>query len=299
MFLLYQTADKNLVSGVLFALFGFFGMALFGALLKESSMGTSPFWTCFFAYLTALVLFVCLFGYKGISFYNTKRLPLHFARAFFGVLASIAYIAAMAYIPLLNATLLFNSTPLFIPIFSMILLKDRVGWPTWSAIFLGFIGITFIIRPHLDTLLEPGNLLGIGSGILLALAFVYIKMMTNTEPRERILLYFFALSTLMQFPFIPLYGPFPPLYSLFMACLAGVALVMAQWGIVKAYERAPASSVGIFQYSAVVFIGIIDWLIWHATPTLFDVIGTIIVILAGALILTIKNPGKPHAGKSA
>lgn len=280
---------ENLLKGALFSIFAFFFMSVFGAFVKAAQ--DAP-WANFIAFVVgAIILSVFLFK-EGFSVFKTDHFILHFCRALFGVSASLAYVYAINYIPLLNATLLYNATPLFIPIFAIFLLKSKTSLTTWIAIFIGFIGVAFIIHPTLDVVRHPGDFLGLGSGILLALAFTFVKMLTKTESYLTILFYFFFLASLFQIPFIPLFGPFPSSYDLLFCCAGGVSLLIGQWGIVKSYSYAPASKVGIFQYSSVISIGIIDWLIWDVKPTLSELIGTMIVIATGVLIVSTAKYNK-------
>lgn len=281
-------ADKeNLFRGALFSLFAFFCMAAFGAFVKAAD---SALWANFLAFVSGLLILFCIVLRPGTQIFKTEHFGLHFCRAFFGIAASIAYVCAIDYIPLLDATLLYNATPLFIPIFSIFLLKCKVERLTWIAILVGYIGVAFIIRPSSHILAQSGDFLGLGSGILLALAFTFVKLLTRTESFFKIVFYYFFLATLLQLPFLSLFGPYPSTESILYSCAAGISLLLAQLGIAKSYSFAPASKVGIFQYSSVVFIGIIDWIVWGITPNLFEVLGTLIVILAGVLIITRNRP---------
>lgn len=277
--------ETDIKKGVIFIALGFFFMAVFGIFIKISSKSTSSIWINFIAYATSLVLIIPLVAGKGFSSLKTHRFPLHFCRALFGFLASLLYIVSVGFIPLLNATLLFNTAPIFIPFFVMIFWKTKILSITWFSIILGFIGIIFIIRPSADILSQSGNFIGLASGISLALAYTFIKMLTPTDPPLRILFYFFFLATFMQVPLVLFAGKPPSQENFGLAMCAGAALTVAQWFIVKAYTYAEASKIGVFQYTTVVYVGIIDWVIWNVTPTLSDYIGAILVIIAGGLII--------------
>ena len=108
----FNHPKENPQKGVLYALIGFFFMALFGIFLKAAKHGASPLWTNFIAYLTASCILLIPLCKEGVSVLKTKHFGLHFLRALFGVAAVLAYIYSVHYIPLLNATLLFNATPL-------------------------------------------------------------------------------------------------------------------------------------------------------------------------------------------
>lgn len=261
-------------------------MALFGVLLKAALVNTSALWVNFIAYFTGLILISLTLFNKGFSFLKTSHFSFHFGRAFFGVLASFLYIFSLNYIPLLNATLLFNTTPIFIPLFAMLFLSIKIQWTTWISIFVGFLGIMFIIHPTEGIFQHPGDLIGLMAGISLALAYTFIKLLTPYDPNIRIVFYFFFLATLLQIPFLFIVGDPPHSKEIAYAMLAGVALLLAQWFIVEAYSNAEASKVGVFQYTTIVWVGVIDWLLWGIIPGISEIVGAILVIAAGAIIIT-------------
>lgn len=289
-----ETYEPNLSKGVFYALIGFFFMALFGIFSKMASADTTPLWINFLAYFTGFIFFLPIVLNKGLGFLKTQHFKYHFGRGFFGVLASLLYIYSLPYISLLNATLLFNTTPLFIPLFAIFMMGVKVNWLTWLSIFVGFIGVIIIIQPNATLFEKPGNLIALFSGITLALAYVFIKILTPTDPPLRIVFYFFLLASFLQIPFLFFAGPFPSTKTCLLAMGAGVTQILAQWFIVKAYEYAEAAKVGVFQYTSVVFVGIIDWLLWGVIPTASDYLGGAIVILAGIIIIsTFWGKAKP------
>lgn len=291
---IHPADEKSLLKGTLLTILAFFFFAVFGGFLKAASSSTSTMtsgstpalWINFIAYLTALVLYTPLILYKGAGYLKTQHFGRHLARAFFGVIATIAYIFSIKFIPLLNATLLFNTTPIFIPIFAMFILHIHVNWMTWLAIFIGFIGIFFVIHPSVASLEKPGDLVGLLSGMMLALAFIFVKILSITEPSLRIVYYFLLLATLMQVPLLYFLPELPTLHSIGYAICAGAAFCFAQLFVTMGYKYAEASKIGVFQYSGILFVGIIDWWIWGIKPGLMDIIGSLLVILAAALIIT-------------
>ena len=281
-----MNSEKSLLKATLLVLAGFFCMAIMSVFLKAATLHASPLWINFFAYLVGLILEFFVIAKEGFKSLKTKHFLLHFCRAFFGVGAGILYILSLDKISLLNATLLFNTTPLFIPFFTYYLLKSEISLLTILSILIGFIGIIIIIRPTTSILDHSGDYIALGSGISLALAYTFIKMLTPTESNSRIIFYFFLLATLLQVPLIPYMGQLPSQHDLLFAICAGIAFFFAQWFIVKAYSLAEAAKIGIFQYTSILYVAILDWIIWNVVPTKSDFIGAFLVILAGTLIIT-------------
>lgn len=281
-----------MILGSVYMIITFFFVAVFGLFLKVGQVGTTAIWMTFMAYLSAFVFAAILVFREGLSFLKTHRFFVLFLRAFFGTAATVLYVIALKYIPLINATLLFNTTPLFVPIFCFLILKVKVSWKVWIAILIGFIGILFIIRPTPSSLGRPGDLLGLGSGIFLALAFTMVKILTSTEPIKRINFYFFGIGTLLMLPFLFFSHPTPGLNNWAWAAGTGVFFILCQIFLIKAYQRAEPHEIGVFQYTSVVFAGLFDWIFWQKVPSLLTLIGVVLVIIGGCLVIWMNSSKK-------
>lgn len=275
----------NLLKGSLYVLLAFFCMAVFGVLTKAASKDGAEIWISFITYLSATIIFLPFVFKKGLGYFKTQHPFFHLGRSAFGLAASFLYMISMHYIPMVNATLLFNTTPIFIPLLAIAFLKVSITRSTWLAVFLGFIGIIIIIKPDANILTQPGNLIGLASGISLAIAYFLIKLLTPTDPKLRIIFYFFVLSTLIQIPLIFYAGSLPTLQNMTLAVLAGITFLLAQIFLVEGYEYADASQVGVYQYSSIVFVGVIDWIIWDIVPSFSELIGVLLVVCAGFIII--------------
>jgi drug/metabolite transporter (DMT)-like permease len=276
---------SDIFKGSLYGVIAFFCMAVFGIITKLALDGGSAFWVSFIAYLTGALLLLPFILQKGIIELKSDHYGLLLGRAVFGTVASFCYTISMHYIPIVNGTLLFNTAPLFIPILAMIFLKEKINKSTWIAVLIGFIGIIVIIKPTEAIFTQGGNFIGIFSGISLAIAYLMMKVLTKTDPGIRIIFYYLGIGTLMQIPALFFAGGLPSLESVLYSMAAGVFLLAAQLTLVTAYRYAQASQIGIYQYSSVVFVGLIDWLLWNTIPNSGEIIGALLVAFAGIIVI--------------
>ncbi|CUI17774.1 putative EamA-like transporter family protein [Candidatus Protochlamydia naegleriophila] len=290
---IYTLPQPNILKGSSYALLAFFLMAIFGVLTKSASVEGSIYWVSLLTYATGLALMFPMVYKEGVEAFRTSHIGYHLGRVGFGLAASLLYTLSLREVPLVNATLLFNAAPLFIPILSLFMLKQKVSMFTWWAVLVGFIGIVIIIKPTASIVEHPGNVIGLASGISLAIAYVFIKMLSPTDSIERIVFYFFFFSTCIQLLFLPSFSDQPPSWhTIGFSLAAGIAFYYAQMSLAKAYEYATAPEVGTFQYSSVVFVGILDWMIWKQVPPISDLLGVLLVIVAGFLIMKNSNLSK-------
>lgn len=264
-------------------------MAVFGILTKLALQTSSFVWVSFIAYLTASLALLPYILYKGVGYLKSEHYLYLFGRAFFGTIASFLYTISIHYIPIVNGTLLFNTAPIFIPILSVLFLNCKIAKKIWLAVLLGFVGIIMIIRPTEAIFTQTGDLVGIASGIFLAIAYLLMKILTDTDPGIRIIFYYLSIGMLLQIPLLFFVEPNFDRTSICYAILSGLALVSAQLALVTGYRYAKASEIGVYQYSSVIFVGLMDWLIWHDIPTYWEMFGVLLVTLAGVLIIRHGN----------
>lgn len=288
--------ESNFFKASIYILMAFFNLAIFGILLKVSSAQNGSLWPTFIAFSTSVFFMLPYVFYKGINFLKTDKLSLHVRRSVFGLGATMLYTIALNEIPIVNATLLFNTSPLFIPIISIIWLREKTTWAVWQAIILGFIGIIFIIKPNLLLFTHAGNLIGLCSGILLAIAFLLVKKLSLTEPSMRTVFYFLLFSAFLLIPFL-FFEELPNLENCLLASLGGICMIFTQSFLVEGYKYGEPSEVGIYQYSSVVFVGILNWIIWGIAPNILDCLG-ILLVVSGAYLI-IQNKQQSEAAVSA
>lgn len=274
--------SPNILKGSLFAVVAFFCMAVFGILTKLGLEGGSFVWVSFIAYLAGTV---ALLPFVNFSSLKSEHYPLLISRAVVGTMASFCYTISIQYIPIVNGTLLFNTAPIFIPILSMLFLKAKIAKSTWLAVLIGFMGIVVIIKPTLAIFTQTGNLIGLFSGISLAVAYLIMKQLTATDPGLRIIFYYLGIGTLMQLPLLPFAKTSPSLESALYAGLAGLCLLVAQLSLVTSYKYATASQVGIYQYASVAFVGLLSWMLFGSIPTMGELLGILLVVIAGTIII--------------
>lgn len=275
----------NVLKGSLFAIAAFFCMAVFGIFTKIALQGGSALWVSFIAYLTGTLLLLPFIFQRGFTDLKSDRYIFLIGRALFGTAASFCYTISMHYIPIVNGTLLFNTAPLFIPLFATLFLKEKIARNTWIAVLFGFIGVIIIIKPTEAIFTQPGNFIAIFSGIFLAIAYLLMKLLTATEPGIRIIFYYLGIGALLQIPGLFFVTNLPNMDCIFYSIFAGALLLTAQMALVAGYKFASASQIGVYQYCSVVFVGLINWLIWGSIPTIGEMIGALLVAIAGIIVI--------------
>lgn len=285
--------SNTILKGSLFALLGFFCMAIFGILTRAAYQQGGAIWVSEITYVVgSLVCWPFIMASGGVRSLQSEHYGKLFLRAAFGCTASFLYTLSLKTIPIVNATLLFNAAPIFIPILAIVLLKTSVSKWAWVAVALGFVGIAIIVKPSASILEQPANLIALASGMSLAVAYVLIKLLTATETRIRIVFYYLFVSSILQLPLLLVAGAVPEMACWLWASAAGIMLFLAQLSLVQAYNCAEVQQVGVYQYASVVFVGLIEWFLGGHTPSASEFVGVLLVMIAGIVIIRSGPSGK-------
>ena len=86
------------------------------------------------------------------NFYKTKYASLHFYRSFVGAIAMYAIFVGLRNLELAEVTSMAFSGPIWVVIFSILFLGEKIRMKRWIAVGLGFVGVLIISKPGFDNL---------------------------------------------------------------------------------------------------------------------------------------------------
>ena len=220
---------------------------------------------------------------RYLDFYKTTRPFLHFKRCLAGLIALVSIFVALRNLPLATVVSISVAAPIFITIFSIFLLKEKVGIYRWLAVLVGFVGIIFITEPGFSSL----NLYYIYPIIFcLGLSYVAIaiRKLSSTEPAW--LISFFFSFSIMLLSFLSFYQGWilPSLIDLFLLSMVGILGGLANLWLSQSYKYSEVSLVSPLKYLGLVFAIIFGYFIWNEIPTSKTLLGALLVILSSIII---------------
>ena len=220
---------------------------------------------------------------RYFDFYKTTRPFLHFKRCLAGLIALVSIFVALRNLPLATVVSITFAAPIFTTIFSIFLLKEKVGLYRWLAVLVGFVGIIIISEPGFSSL----NLY-YAYPIIFCLGLSYvaiaIRKLSSTEP-VWLISFFFSFS-IMLLSFLSFYQKWilPSLIDLFLLSLIGILGGLANLWLSQSYKLSEVSLVTPLKYLALVFAIIFGYFIWNEIPTSKTLFGAGLVILSSFII---------------
>lgn len=245
-------------------------------------------------YFVCIAFFVT--GYFGIrrefSLLHCNRPGLQIARSGF-LAASIASLyVSLTYLPIAEATAIGFTGPLFITAFSVPFLGERVGWHRWLAVIIGLAGVLVIVRPGGAVWHWSASMALLG-----AVCFAFFQLITrrlaNQDRHQTTLLYTSIGGTAWASLMVPFFWTTPTTSQWAMFVLIGAMGAGAHYCMVQAFLRGEASLLAPFNYSKLIWVAILGYLVFDDVPGLDTMIGSSIIAAAGLYVLYREDRRSP------
>lgn len=229
-------------------------------------------------------------GHREILVMRTKPMWVGI-RAVGGTVSLVVTFAAYSLMPLADTTALLFTASLFIPVLSVVILKETVGPWRWSAIVVGFAGVLVMTRPTGDV-----YVLGISAALLAALMHaglqIILRYLGRFERPATISFYFFVIGTAVTALAMPFVAVAPTIGEIPLLLGVGLSGAAAQWLLSVAYRNAPAAIVTVFNYTSIIWATFFGWMIWNEWPLPAVMVGAVIVIASNILIVWRESRAK-------
>lgn len=220
---------------------------------------------------------------------RTNNWKGHAARGTIGTLAMALGFAGLGLLPLPEVTAVRFATPIFIVIFGAVLLGERVRSIRITAVLLGLVGVTIILLPRFGGPMLAGAGLGaaltLASAVLAALAQILVKGMSRTEKTGTIVFYHSVIGAAMALFTLPFGWVVPAPATLALLVGSGFIGAIGQILLTSSYQHADAGALAPFTYTSMLWSLAVGWILFGETATWLMLLGSIIVIAAGAIIV--------------
>ena len=201
-----------------------------------------------------------------------------FLRSFFGTMGLICNFYAVDRLAIADANILNKLSPFFAIIMSYFILKEKANKTEWLCVVVAFIGALFVVKPSMD-MQFVNAMIGMVGGFGAGVAYTFVRKLGKAGERGPVIVMCFSVfSCIVTAPFLIIGAKPMSLYQIVMLLLAGAAATGGQLSITKAYTKAPAKEISVFDYSQVVFAAALGLIFLGQIPDLMSIIGYVIII---------------------
>ena len=222
-------------------------------------------------------LFLLARSEEGFKIKKTSWRDL-FLRSFFGTMGLICNFYAVDRLAIADANILNKLSPFFAIIMSYFILKEKANKTEWLCVVVAFTGALFVVKPSMD-MQFVNAMIGMVGGFGAGVAYTFVRKLGKAGERGPVIVMCFSVfSCIVTAPFLIIGAKPMSLYQIVMLLLAGAAATGGQLSITKAYTKAPAKEISVFDYSQVVFAAALGLVFLGQIPDLMSIIGYVIII---------------------
>jgi drug/metabolite transporter (DMT)-like permease len=200
-----------------------------------------------------------------------------------GMLGSFLY--ALRELPLAETYTIFFVAPLMITALSVPLLGERVEAARWVAIVVGLLGVLVVLRPTGEGAFTLAGLACLVCAACYALSAIAVRALGRTDStRAMVFWYTVMLTTFATALAAPGWVPVQRGHWPLLVAIA-VTGAIGQLAITDAFRLGEASVIAPFEYTALGWGLLLDWVFWQTRPDRMTLVGAAIIVGAGLYLV--------------
>ena len=245
----------------------------------------------FFRSLLSLMITLFIIKLKNINPWGNNK-PLLILRGVLGTLALVCIFYAIRNMPLSISTVIQYTYPIFISIFAVIFISEKITRNILFSLIIGWLGILIILNPNqlsnINVEIENISvLIAFLGSISTALAYVAVKKLAFTEDVYVIIAYFPLVSLITLLPIVLINWVTPNWNELFWIIGIGLFTQLGQTFLTIGLKILRASEASTINYLQVLFGSIWGILFFNEIININFLLGASLVLL-GTIISTTK-----------
>jgi len=231
------------------------------------------------------LVFVWALADGGLMQLVRVRWPIHLLRGVLAVVMLGAFAYALRLMPLAEAYAIFFVAPLLITALAALFLRERVGWRRWSAIVVGLCGVIIVLKPSGAGMLTLGGAAMLIAALGYSVSAIAVRVLGRTDSTQSMV--FWMLAMLSLFATIAAWNEWTAIRPEDWWVLAGIGVTGAvgQFLVTYAFSATPASIVAPFEYTALAWAMVLDWVLWKTLPDARMLTGAAVIVIAGLYLL--------------
>ncbi|NIA68847.1 DMT family transporter [Pelagibius litoralis] len=232
-------------------------------------------------FVFALIIF---WPRHGMGLIRSQRLGTQILRSLLLFTATCSNFVAVGYLQLAETSAIFFSTPLIVALFAVPLLGEKIGPRRWAAILVGFIGVMIVVRPGLGMIHWAAGL-SLLTATAAALYQIITRKLAGVEPAATTQFYTALIGMVMITPFVPFVWQTPDLTGWLLMALLGALGGVGHWMLILAHRLAPAPILAPFNYTQIVPMVLLGFLVFGDLPDAWTLAGAAVVLTSGLYLL--------------
>lgn len=235
------------------------------------------------------VMAVILLPVRGLSLVTTRRPGLQALRGICLGCASICFFAALSTMPQAEATAIIAISPIMVSLAAVRWMGERAPRGTWLALGASFLGVLLIVRPGTE-LFGPAALLPVLASMFSTGYSLATRRLAGVDDGLSTLFIGGVVAMLVLSLLLPFFWVTPKsVLHLLLLLAAGAVGALGHLLLVRAYERATATTIAPFTYSHTVAALLTGWIVFGAFPDAIALVGIGLIVATGVVVAVMRR----------
>ena len=273
------------------AIVSFTSMAIAG---RAVSLELDTFEIMMFRSLTGIIIVLVVASAAGtLRQVNRQQMGLHTLRNLAHFTGQNLWFFALTAIPLAQVFALEFTTPIWVILFSPLLLKERITWVGILAAILGFAGVMIVTQPG-QTAISSGTIAAATAAVGFALTAIFTRRLTRNQSITCILFWLTVLQALFGIICAGYDGDIslPSITALPWIVLIGFAGLLAHFCLTTALSLAPANIVIPIDFIRLPVIAVVAAQVYNEVLDPWVFVGALVIFAANYLNITYGQHAK-------
>lgn len=241
-------------------------------------------WGYFIGIFATLLVYFSFSRKQLKPLWVSNRIRLQLIRPGFLVASIISLFIGLTYLPIAEATVIGFMSPLFITVLASPILKEKVGAHRWLAVLIGLAGVAIMVRPGTD-IWHWSAIMPLIGALFFAIYQLTTRLLAATEKTNTTLFYTGLGGVLWTSLLVPFFWTAPTKSHWLLFFGTGMMGALAHLCLVRAFELAEASLLAPFNYSKLIWVVALGYLVFGDLPDFWTLAGSTIIIASGSYVL--------------
>jgi drug/metabolite transporter (DMT)-like permease len=203
-----------------------------------------------------------------------KHVGSHLVRNGVHLFATVCWMLAVTLLPLATVFALEFTMPVWVALFAVLVLGERLTVPRLATIILGFVGVCVIVRPGLETF-QPAALIALAAAFTFAIVAIATKRLTRDETTFAILFWMnllqLPLSLIFSDPLFPSQLGAPEALPVMGIIVSGL---LSHFCLTNAFRAGDALIVVPMDFLRIPLIALIGWTLYGESIDVLVFVGS-------------------------
>lgn len=280
--------------GIFWIVTSCFWFAVMATIIRHVSETMDPLQMVFIRNFFCMIIMLPWAFKNRKSIQKPKVIKLYFSRSFTAIFGMITFFYAISKVPLSHAISLTFTVPLITALLAVLFLKEKMPVSRWVAMFIGFSGVLFILKPGFVPI-EPAALILLLTTILWSVSNILIKRLAETENHKTIVFIMMLIITPLSLPTALFVWEMPGIKEILWLFVLAWVTNQAQFGMVRAYSKADVGVLMPFDFSRLIFITILSYVFYNEIIDFWTLVGSLIIL--GSSVYIVRHTRKAKRKK--